>query len=70
MAIPGDSVTIGSTIHVARPRCGYKWDSFFCLTCATSFSSLEELEHHLGLEGGHVIGGQCELHGLECRRSQ
>jgi hypothetical protein len=69
MAMSGDTVRIGDRIHAVRVRCGIDWDSFFCLTCRASIVTLEELEQHLELEGGHVIAGRCELHGLECRGS-
>jgi hypothetical protein len=69
MAMPGDTVRIGDRFHAVRARCGIDWDSFFCLTCRASIVTLEELEQHLELEGGHVIAGRCELHGLECRGS-
>ena len=67
MAIPGDTVTIDKTVHVVRARCALTWDAFFCLSCRAAIVTLEELEQHLALEGGHVIAGRCELHGLECR---
>jgi hypothetical protein len=69
MAIPGDTVTIGSRVHVVRARCSLTWDAFFCLSCLSTMLTLEELEHHLTLDGGHVIAGRCELHGLECLAS-
>lgn len=69
MAIPGDTVTVNSNVHVVRPRCSLTWGSFFCLSCCVDVLTLEALEEHLTLEGGHVIAGRCELHGLECRGS-
>lgn len=67
MAIPGDSMTMGGTVHVVRARCGVTWDCFVCLSCAAFMLTMEELDVHMNLEGGHIIAGRCELHGLECR---